>query len=395
MRSYLHLLFVISALGCCSRSLAQQASTPSSGITTPSDGEWLSVDDSTSVADPASTSMQMDEQTGEPWYNVESHGGASSIVDSSKGYSTIGEACGCVTSGWSCGGACGSSCSGYCETIEDGMRLCRFDLAYVSSDLLFIGRDADNFQLVGTDGGTQFFQESLSHGFEPGFRLNLGLRLWGNGFVEARHAMAGGWTARGNFQPLPGDPAAIAAQGTFEADYFSTDINLVAEDPIHQEYQWLLGLRYIEHSDSFDVTLNNSQPVPDVESYFGSVDNSMFGVHTGIRTGWFYRRSVWKVSLLGGILNNQIKQRGPRYTTALVLDGVADPTFSTEDQEVSIFADLEASVAYPICQSTFVRLGYQGIFMDNAVTVTNQQGSPANPDSLEFHGCFVGLEYYR
>ncbi|MEM1228582.1 MAG: hypothetical protein AAGJ40_23060 [Planctomycetota bacterium] len=293
----------------------------------------------------------------------------------------------CVAGLVDCGGGCGAQAG--------GMRLRSFDLAYATSDLLFLGRDVDNFRLVGTDGGTNFFEESLSHGFEPGFRLTLGLRLWGNGFVEARHAQTGGWDASGNFQPLPGDPGAIAAQGTFEADYHSTEINLVAEEPVNNEYQLLLGLRFIEHGDSFAATLNDSQAPPNVESYAGSADNSMFGVHAGFRTGCFYRRSIWSISLLGGVMNNQISQSGPRFGTALVLDGVADPTFSVDDDEVSIFADIEGSIAYPICPSTFVRVGYQGVFLDNAVTVTRQEGSPDDPDAIEFHGGFVGLEFFR
>ena len=220
--------------------------------------------------------------------------------------------------------------------------MCFFDLAYASTDLLFLGRDVDNFRLVGTDGGTQFFEESISKGFEPGIRASTGLRLWGKGFIEARHASTGGWDARGDFQPLPGDPGAIAAQATFEADYHSTDINLVAEDPIHHEYQLLIGLRLIEHGDAFTALLNNSEVPPISESYSGRADNSMFGIHAGFRTGWFYRRSVWSLSLIGGVLNNQISQTGPRYDPALVLDGDADPQFSVEDDEVSVFADLES-----------------------------------------------------
>ncbi|MEM9366862.1 MAG: hypothetical protein AAGD07_12785 [Planctomycetota bacterium] len=314
------------------------------------------------------------------------------------GYTASGEACDGWTTNMATSDVCLSAyqdCGSLCSGQEDGMRLRRFDLAFVSSEVLFIGRDADDFRLVGTDGGTNFFEESLSHGFEPGFRLGLGLRLWGNGFVEARHARAGGWEATGDFQPLPGDPGAIAARGTFEADYHSTDINLVAEDPVHNEYQLLLGLRFIEHNDSFNATLNDSQVVPNVESYEGSADNAMFGVHAGFRTGWFYRRSVWSLNVLGGVLNNRIKQTGPRYATALVVDGVADPLFSIESEEVSIFADIEGSIAYPILPSTYVRVGYQGVFMDNVATVTRQAGSPDEPDAMEFHGGFVGLEFYR
>ncbi|MEM9588277.1 MAG: hypothetical protein AAGA03_13425, partial [Planctomycetota bacterium] len=275
-------------------------------------------------------------------------------------YTSVGSPCDLLPGGDSCsgvGGATYGSCDVACAGIEEGMVMRSFDLAYASLDLLFLGRDVDDFLLVGTDGGARFFEESLSHGFEPGLRLNLGLRLWGNGFIEARHARVGGWEADGNFQPLPGDPGAIAAQGIFEADYHSTDINLVAEDPINNEYQLLLGLRFIEQGDSFETTLSNRQTPAVIENYAGRADNSMFGVHAGFRTGWFYRKAYWSVNLLGGVLNNQTSQRGPRFDTALVLDGVADPQFSVTDEEVSVFADIEGSVAYPIFDSTYVRVG--------------------------------------
>lgn len=238
------------------------------------------------------------------------------------------------------------------------------------------------------------FEEELSHGFEPGGRVHVGLRLWGDGFVEARHAMTNGWDATGDFQPLPSDPGAIAARGSFAADYSSTEINLVAEDPIHREYQLVLGLRFIEHGDSFAAQLDRQTPLV-IEDFSGSADNTMLGIQAGFRTGWFFRRSVWSISLIAGVLNNEISQRGPRFNDALLIDGTIDPTFSLHDDEVAVFADVEGSIAYPVLPNTFVRVGYQGVFMDNAVTVTRQLGSPSDPDAIEFHGGFVGLEIYR
>ncbi|MEM9828274.1 MAG: hypothetical protein AAF958_16915, partial [Planctomycetota bacterium] len=270
-----------------------------------------------------------------------------------------------------------------------------FDTVFIHADLLFLGRDVDDLQLVGRDAGVQTFEESLSHGFEPGFRIHSGLRLWGNGFIETRHAIADGWDARGDFAVDPAVPSAISVRGNFTADYYSGDVNLVAEDPINSEGQLILGLRWIEHDDAFDIALNDNQAPPNTESSSAEASNSMFGIQAGFRTGWIYRRSIWNLSLLGGVLNNQISQRGPRYDNAIAFDGTDEPMFSVEDDEVSMFADIEGSIAYPILRSTYVRVGYQGVFMDNAVTVTRQQGSPASPDAIEFHGGFVGLEIVR
>jgi hypothetical protein len=184
----------------------------------------------------------------------------------------------------------------------------------------------------------------------------------------------------------------LDVSGYFQADFHSTDLNLVAEDWINSEYQVLLGLRYMQLGDSFTATFGNSSPS---ESFLGAADNSMFGIQTGIRTGWFFRRSVWSVSLIGGVLSNNVSQSGPRYSEALVVGGPPDPTFVIRDEEVSGFVDFEASVAYPLSSCAFVRIGYQGLLIGNLVTVTRQNGAPAHPGSIPLHGGFVGLEFFR
>ncbi|MEM9825674.1 MAG: hypothetical protein AAF958_03755, partial [Planctomycetota bacterium] len=120
-------------------------------------------------------------------------------------------------------GTCGGVGAAGCFP-DEGMFMRGFDTVFIHADLLFLGRDVDDLQLVGRDAGVQTFEESLSHGFEPGFRIHSGLRLWGNGFIETRHAIAGGWDARGDFAVDPAVPSAISVRGNFTADYYSGDV---------------------------------------------------------------------------------------------------------------------------------------------------------------------------
>ena len=282
---------------------------------------------------------------------------------------------------------------GYSNYEENFLQLRRFDLAYASTDLLFFNRDVGALKIAGVQGVNEFFEGELKHGIEPGFRTNLGVRLWGTGFVEARFAMVGGWNAGGSWESLPVDPDALSVSADFQADFYSTEVNLVAEDWVYNQYQVLLGLRIIETGDSFSTTLSSTNA--GTESFSGRADNSLFGIQTGFRTGCFYRESVWSCSLIGGVLSNDVSQSGPRYVSALDVDAMPGPSFSIHDEEISGFVDFEATVAYPITEFAFVRIGYQALVIGNLVTVTRQNGAPANPGSIAFHGGYVGLEFAR
>ena len=141
---------------------------------------------------------------------------------------------------------------------------------------------------------------------------------------------------------MPGPPPGLRAASIYDADYLSSEINLVVDDPLYAEYQILVGLRYLDHGDAFAVDVEDA---PLSELFRGRAENRMLGLHAGLRHAWWYRHVLFDVAVVGGVLNNRTTQSGPIYDSSVAIDGIPEPTFDLTDNQTSLLGEVQFTVA--------------------------------------------------
>ena len=94
-------------------------------------------------------------------------------------------------------------------------------------------------------------------------------------------------------------------------------------------------------------------------------------------------------------MNNQIQQSGPSYATAIVIDGNPETMFDNDSDAFAWLGDLELTVTRYLSPNLTVRLGYQGLFLDNVAQSATQNGRQASPAQISFHGLLLGAELVR
>ena len=178
------------------------------------------------------------------------------------------------------------------------------------------------------------------------------------------------------------------------ADLRSFEWNFITA-PSVIDTQCLIGMRYLRYQDSF---MENYQWRPAVgpaidETAAGSAENEAFGPQLGIGLNIEIGRNLLSFGSKLGLLNNRTHQVGPSYVDALVIDGVPETTFRTDVDELLWLGDIDVSLTRYITPHLTLRIGYQGLFLDQIVQSSTQFGRQAEADQLWFHGLVLGGEW--
>ncbi|MEL6105789.1 MAG: BBP7 family outer membrane beta-barrel protein [Planctomycetota bacterium] len=305
-------------------------------------------------------------------------------------------------------GECGSQECGGCGA-KTGDQACGLDSCgdvpwtfRFSIDALFLARDLDEFSVALTDVSGPVQTERLSHGLTPGLRARGVVNLTGSLLLEGVYLGAHQWetdSTTGNLVPASGDT--LAAVQSYEARLDDYQINV-----IHRggggAWGFLWGLRYSDHRDSFSLDLSGQLAGPPVTArnplrLQGRTQNQMIGLQLGADRRWTCGAFELFGSAKLGVLHNETEQTGLSYSGSVDVSSnpASIPTFLSEDEEVSAMGDFEVSLRYRITENVAASFGYQGLVFSEMVNVANQNGLAADPDTLSYHGIFVGLEMLR
>lgn len=94
-------------------------------------------------------------------------------------------------------------------------------------------------------------------------------------------------------------------------------------------------------------------------------------------------------------MNNNITQSGPAYDNALTIDGNPETRFDNDSDEFAWLGELSVTLQHFVSPSVSLRLGYQGLFLDNVAQSATQNGRQADASQISFHGAVFGVQWAR
>lgn len=310
----------------------------------------------------------------------------------------------CQSAGWNNEQKCchnedcnDEDCDGSCNASASSRS---FQLFSFSVDALFLSRSGEGLEFSLSDGDIQ--TEELTHGFSSGISTSLMVRLWEEQHLEFEYIGSFNWSADGNSNDLtPAEDTALDWSGSYRAQLDDFQMNYVHRN-CESSWSLLCGVRYSEHEDRFATTFSGQlagDPVIDGIDLNTNARarNRLLGIQMGTAAEWSCGRFVLAAGLKGGVFRNEMSQLGPQYDAAIDLGAnpVQIPTFLHDDEEVSFMGDVEFAVIYSITDYASLRAGYRGLVYSDMVQVSNQGGTPAAGDTLQYHGIFSGLEIKR
>ncbi|MEO1523902.1 MAG: BBP7 family outer membrane beta-barrel protein [Planctomycetota bacterium] len=306
-----------------------------------------------------------------------------------------------------CGG-CGSQ-----QCVGRGIQACddAFGLVHCgdvpwtfrfSIDALFLARDLDEFSIALTDVSGPVQTEGMSHGLTPGLRARGVVNLTGSLLLEGVYLGTHQWETNSTTGDLvPASADTLTAIQSYEARLDDYQINVVHRGG-GGAWGFLWGLRYSDHRDSFSLDLSGQIAGPPAMArnslqLRGNTQNQMIGLQLGADRRWKCGAFELFGSAKLGVLHNETEQNGLSYSGSVDVstNPASIPTFLSEDEEVSAMGDFEVSLRYRVTENVAASFGYQGLVFGEMVNVANQNGLAASPDTLSYHGIFVGLEVLR
>ena len=235
--------------------------------------------------------------------------------------------------------------------------------------------------------------QTLEHGLPIAPRFRLGSLLTENVRGELSYFGTSGWESSARIQnvaPLPD----LNANVNYDAQLNNFECNFMTTGSIYDPY-WLLGVRYLRYEDSFVESYRLDPGFGTVieETANGDAANDLFGPQVGLGMQMFGGSFQFGGKI--GFMNNQISQSGPSYTNAILIDGNPETTFDNESDTFVLLGDLEVTLTRQISSNLSIRLGYQGLFLDNIAQSATQNGGQAQPDEIAFHGFLFGAEFIQ
>jgi len=287
---------------------------------------------------------------------------------------------------------------------------------YAQADAIFFTRDNEsgNQPLVLLDGNQPnqsnvlLGTPDLDFNWQVGPRILLGREWDGFRIFEASYFGIYNWhdshTILGNNNlNLPGDLGLVGNLDFFDADkavatYDSmvnnAELNYVHSFAGNPNLAWLIGLRYFELADKFNLTFTDNQTGS--SAYKISTYNNLFGGQIGGRVG--HACSKWSYDLTGkaGVYGNYI------HSSQIVQDfsGFTERNATTTGNQLSFLGELGLNGSYEFSPNWSLRGGYQVYWVEGLALAPNQLDFTDTPTSgttlnktggMFMHGAHAGL----
>jgi hypothetical protein len=249
--------------------------------------------------------------------------------------------------------------------------------------------------------------------YEPGVKATVGYMFPWAFALEASFEGQNYWTSRaGETAPLGGPfltvppplgPALIdlgsAAGGTsqittaYTSRFDSTEFNFVRP---YANIQWLVGVRYIELNDRYDI--QGTTAAPESSDYLITSHNHLLGPQIGVRGQWQISRLQFDLEGKGGVFANSAAEYqtiGDVGNTITIRDTGATNT------ELSFAGEVSAYVTMPVFSFLTAKLGYTGLWVSDLALAPNQldfsntatSGTTLNAhEGIIIHGFNAGFE---
>ena len=276
-----------------------------------------------------------------------------------------------------------------------GSRVRYQSMFWAGMDAMWLTHSGSEFrsEILDPNNNAVTVSQTLEHGFPMTPRFRLGSLLTDTIRAELSYFGTTGWESSAqirNVAPLPDLDADVtydAELHNFECNFFSPQTGI--------DSHWLFGFRYLQYQDSFSETyrLNTGFGSVIEEAANGQSENSAFGPQVG--AGLDLGRGLLHFGGKVGFMNNRIRQSGPSYTNAILIDGNPETRFDNESDEFALLGDLEVTMTRYLTPNIAVRVGYQGLFLNNIAQSATQNGAQSDLGSIAFHGLMFGAEWIR
>jgi hypothetical protein len=244
-------------------------------------------------------------------------------------------------------------------------------------------------EILDPDSGDTVVSQDLDFGFRVAPQVTLRSFLTYGITAEFVYLGLEDWRSSATFDDVPPTPN-LDAEIEAEASLQNFELNWLS-DPSVVGTRWIVGLRYLEYDDSLrESYVLDTGLGPVGETALGQAENLLFGPQLGLDLDIAVDRTLWQFGGKLGFLNNRSNQSGPAYADALVIDGAAESMFETDSDEFTLLAEIDVMIQRAVTHCFAVHIGYQGLYLDNAIQSASQTGSPAKGRSLWFHGLVLG-----
>jgi hypothetical protein len=310
--------------------------------------------------------------------------------------------CGCN------GGGC-RGCNGLGDALSlalDGSMACsgreftqaRYrSLIWAGVDTMWLTHSGSRFrsEILDPNNNAVTVSQTLEHGFPVALRFRLGSLLTETLRTELVYFGTDGWESTAQIQNVPPVPD-LDATINYDAEIQSFEANLISSQSDIDSH-WLIGLRYLQYQDSFveDYRLNPGSGTMITETARGEAINEAIGPQIGAGLDLGGGNTLLHFGCKLGFMNNQIHQTGPSFDNAILIDGNPETTFDNQSNEFAWLGDLDVTVTRSLSPNITVRMGYQGLFLDNVAQSATQNGRQATPGQISFHGLVIGAEFIR
>jgi len=287
---------------------------------------------------------------------------------------------------------------------------------YVQADALVLTRDAriGNQPLVLLDNNAPTQSNVLlstadfDFPFEVGPRILIGYNIDPYAAIEVSYFGIYNWhdsrTILGNNNlNLPGYLGqsnnldffdADKAVATYDSMVNNAELNYVHAFASNPNLAWLIGFRYFELADKFNLTFTDNQTGS--SAYKISSYNNLFGGQIGGRVG--HACSKWSYDLTGkaGVYGNYI------HSSQIVQDfsGFTQRNATTTGNQLSFLGELGLNGSYEFSPNWSLRGGYQVYWVEGLALAPNQVDFTETPTSgttlnktggMFMHGAHAGL----
>lgn len=268
-------------------------------------------------------------------------------------------------------------------------------------DLLILSReDADDTDLLfdSVTGDTLLTVGDLTSGAHTGLRI--GAIFYDEGGRDLEFSVIamdefGEPVTRQNENPMifpffGGIPANPQTTYTFEyvSTFSSGEVNL--RQRFGSRVTWLMGLRYAELNERFNVRSGNG-------IFASDTDNDLYGLQFGgeVCLGTI-RRSILFASLKGGAYYNNADVR------AEAVSGQTTVNFIDDEDEFAFLGDVSIGLLVPMGPQADLRIGYQGLFLDGVGLAPDQndnfslftRSGTLDTSTVTYHGGFIGFDIF-
>ncbi|MEZ6090013.1 MAG: BBP7 family outer membrane beta-barrel protein [Pirellulaceae bacterium] len=267
----------------------------------------------------------------------------------------------------------------------------------VTADAIFLTHSDSAFrsEILDPGNGTVTVAQDLEHGFPVAPRLRIGTLLLDSFRTELSYFGTDGWNSSAqirNVAPFPD----LAADIDYEAQLHNIEWNFIS-GPSEIDAHWLIGVRYLNYQDSFleSYRLDPGFGPLITETAQGEAENSAFGPQIGVGLDLGGGTTFLQLGGKLGLMNNRVTQTGAAYDTALTIDGNPETRFSNRSDEFAWLGELSVTLNHFVTRSLSLRMGYQGLFLDNVAQSARQNGRQAMAEQISFHGAVFGLQWSR